>query len=214
MSKLRIWFEESIKFAICVGVFRLFEWKAPEFDAMWADVLKQILLALIAGVITYGIFEVALGRPTVHLMWYLKEEVLAIGRPDLPIPVNGRRVIQLQFHAAGTTPMSRWVCAWTIGRPLDLVLSFRPTGLVALSKQSYAPEVDVTPSQITFHINNGLRIGVNDSVEIAIRPLASGPMMAAPLDFSARLRPASTRIPFGRLVGIDKGVDGFQVRST
>jgi hypothetical protein len=98
---------------------------------------------------------------------------------------------------------------------MELVITFRPSSLVALSRQNASATVDVHPHEIIFHASNGLAVGINDSVEFAMRKQINGAMMASPLDFSVKLRPASpSKIPFGRLVTIDKRIDGFQVRSS
>ncbi|WP_139812331.1 hypothetical protein [Prescottella equi] len=97
----------------------------------------------------------------------------------------------------------------------EIVLGFRPGSLVALSKQSFADDIDVHPSEVIFRPRQGLVPDiVNDSVEIAFRKRSDGQHMPATLDFSVKVRTASTRVPFRWLMLIDKGVDGFQVRSS
>jgi hypothetical protein len=205
---------ESVKFAITILVFLVFEKLAPTFHALLVDVLKQTFLALIAGAITYGVTEVFFGRPTAELRWCIRDEIVAFGTPELTIRPGGKQVLQLQLHVVGGAGLARWVCARSRTRPMELTITLHPRDLVIPSKQRFGHDVRVAGNKITFVRTNGLKEGLNDTIEVAFRKRLDGAAMTSPLEFSTELRSTShTRIPFGRLVKIDSSVDGFTVRA-
>lgn len=214
MSEFRTWFVESVKFAVTVLIFLIFEKLAPTFHGLIVDFMKQALLALIAGAITYGVTEVFFGRPTAELRWCVRNEIVASGTPELAIRPGGKQGLQLQLHVVGGSGLARWVYARTRTRPMELTITLHPRDLVIPSKQRFGQDVRVVGHKIIFVRANGLKEGLNDTIEVAFRKRHDGAAMTSPLEFSTELRSTShSRIPFGRLVKIHSSVDGFTVRA-
>ncbi|MDV6271121.1 hypothetical protein [Rhodococcus globerulus] len=214
MIEFRAWLAESVKFAVAIFVFIVFEKIAPTFNALYVDVLKQAALALIAGAITFGLFDVILGRPTVELRWCIRDEVVATGTPELVIAPGARQILQLQLHGVGRPGLATWICKLSEKRPMEVAIVLRPQNLVTMTKQQFNDTVHVTPHKIVFERATGVHTGMNDSIEIAFRKRIDGAAMAAPLEFSTTLRTtAPTKIPFGKLVKTGSSIDGFIVRA-
>jgi hypothetical protein len=209
VTQLKTWLAEGVKFGATVGVWLLFNKIAPDFDDLRADAAKQIITALIAGVVTFGLLDLLLGRPLIKLVWSQAGKAIPDRRPDLHLPFPNKRILRVDVMVEGKTPVALFA-DW-LSRKLGIrcVLTMKPRGTARCVLQASPTGVVLSGNAIEFDLVDGLSDGINSYVEFSVSPQHAS-TSANRVDCRVELRtPSGHTFWIHCLVRRDSGIDGF-----
>src|SRR4051794_6249268 len=86
----------------------------------------QIAAAIIAGLVTYAILDLVLGRPLLKLVWLQGGRAVLDRRPDLNLRFGHKRVLRVDVMMEGRTPVAMFVGWLALHHKLHCNLTMRP----------------------------------------------------------------------------------------
>jgi len=211
VNRFKTWLAEGVKFGATVGVWLVLRKIAPDVEGPTADAIQQVAVAFIAGILTFFVLDVVLGRPAVQLVWQQGGKAIPDRRPDLNLKYGSKRVLRVDVMMEGRTPIAYFV-GW-LSRKLGLrcILTMKPQGTARCVPQAKPDEVTLSGNVITFGLSDGLTEGINSFIEFSVSPLHNS---TSPSRIDCRMEIRTRKghkFWLHRLVRREPGIDGFAI---
>lgn len=202
---------ESLRFAAAIGAFLLLEELAPDIEGMTADAIASVIQALLAGVLSFLVLDILLGRTVVRAEWTIDNRKAADRQSVIRLSAGEALPCHVSLEGERLGLPFRVVYALARQPALQIRLRLRPAKTLTYIKQRPAGNAHFQRNTLTLTVREGLYAGEVAWCEFTSQreeTAKSGNKVRVTATISS---PSVVRFLLPLLVRVDSGVDHLLV---
>lgn len=211
--------QDALGFVVSTALFVALRALGINAENDIANALVVAVEIVLSGILGYALSNLFFGRPTVGLIWKLDSDHVESGRPDLQLANGRKRVVHLEVKVEGKGKLLAGLIFWhSKNNPYTVVCQMTPDDLVLINRQKsdsrQTVEVDRAACRIRFLDRKMVEGATIASLEFSVKHRTRARERDTPLDLAMHLEANGLGRFLSKLVRLDTGVSGFQVRNS